>query len=93
MKNFTDYVNQTIPSIVNKLEGEPSTTLQKVEPEGARPWYGAKDQPFQNPLDYILSFMLKEKMLKNADDMLKYFSTIRLVEDLRLIKSIKSKIK
>lgn len=44
MNNFTEHMNNILPSIVNDLStGEESTNLEKIEREGTRPFYGIKD--------------------------------------------------
>ena len=80
--NFTKFMNQTLPVIVDELNDNPSVGLQKVEPEGARPHYVAKDQEFTNIFDSTLGFMLKEKIIDGFDGVMKHLSYLRLAQDL-----------
>lgn len=83
MKKFTNYVNRTLPGMINELQGEPCKVLRKVESEGARPYYGAKDLEIQHPVDHMLSYMLKNKILDGYDSVMKFFSYMNLREDLK----------
>ena len=80
--NFTKFMNQALPAIVDELNDKPSVGLQKIEPEGARPHYVAKDQEFSNLYDYTLAFMLKEKIIDGFDGVMKHLSYLRLAKDL-----------
>jgi len=80
--NFTKFMNQALPAIVDELNDNPSVGLQKVEPEGARPHYVAKDQEFTNIFDSTLGFMLKEKIIDGFDGVMKHLSYLRLAKDL-----------
>jgi len=80
--NFTKFMNQALPAIVDELNDNPSVGLQKIEPEGARPHYVAKDQEFSNLYDYTLAFMLKEKIIDGFDGVMKHLSYLRLAKDL-----------
>jgi len=80
--NFTKFMNQALPAIVDELNDNPSVGLQKIEPEGARPHYVAKDQEISNLYDYTLAFMLKEKIIDGFDGVMKHLSYLRLAKDL-----------
>lgn len=84
-------MNQALPAIVDELNGKPSVGLEKVQPEGARPFYGAKDQEFTNMYDYTLAHMLKEKIINGYDGVMKHLSYLRLVKDLEQQKLAKKR--
>lgn len=75
-------MNKALPAIVDELNDKPSVGLEKVEPEGARPFYGAKDQEYTNIYDYTLAYMLKEKIINGYDGVMKHLSYLRLIKDL-----------
>ena len=89
MKKFTRYVNTALPVMLNELNGKTPSNLERVEPEGARPHYVAKDVEIPTLYDYTLAHMLKERMLKGFDDVMKFLSYYRLVEDLKIQKNLK----
>ena len=84
-------MNQALPAIVDELNDNPSVGLQKVEPEGARPYYVAKDQEFTNVFDSTLAFMLKEKIIDGYEGVMKHLSYLRLARDLEQQKVDKKK--
>ena len=89
MKNFTRYVNTALPVMLNELNGKTPSNLERVEPEGARPHYVAKDVEIPTLYDYTLAYMLKERILKGFDDVMKLLSYYRLLEDLKIQKLMK----
>ena len=89
MKNFTRYVNTALPVMLDGLNGNTPSNLERVEQEGARPHYVAKDVEIPTLYDYTLAFMLKERMLKGFDDVMKFLSYHRLLEDLKIQKLMK----
>ena len=89
MKNFTRYVNTALPVMLDGLNGKTPSNLERVEPEGARPHYVAKDVEIPTLYDYTLAHMLKERMLKGFDDVMKFLSYYRLLEDLKMQKLMK----
>ena len=82
-------MNKALPAIVDELKDKPSVGLEKVEPEGARPFYGAKDQEYTNLYDYTLAFMLKEKIIDGYEGIMKHLSYLRLMKDLEQQKLVK----
>jgi len=81
--NFTAFMNQAIPSVVEGLNDGSTTNLKRVEPEGARPYYTAKDIDIPHIIDHTAAFMLKEKIIDGYDGMMKFLSYLRLTEDLK----------
>ena len=89
MKKFTRYVNTALPAMLDELNGKTPSNLERIEPEGARPHYVAKDVEIPTLYDYTLAHMLKERMLKGFDDVMKFLSYYRLLEDLKMQKLMK----
>ena len=83
MNKFTRHINKTLPSFLDELNKDAESNLQKITPEGARPYYGAKDIEVPNLIDYTAAVMLTEKIIVGYEGLMKFLSYIRLTEDLK----------
>ena len=88
MDKFTKFVNRSLPTMIDELSNQPAVGVEKVERAGARPFYSVRNAEIQTIYDYTLAFMLKEKMLKGFDDVMKFLSYNRLLQDLAKAKAL-----
>ena len=76
-------MNQALPVMLDEMNGKTPSNLEKIEPEGARPYFRGKNLEFQNSVDHMLSFMLKNKILDGYESIRKFISYVHLREDLK----------